>query len=107
MAEASLETLQQRWTHSHEEDQDGRMVFRPDFWSFPPSRGRRSFHLGPDGKLIASGPGPTDKRQEAEGTWRLLPGERIELAPTGQRPLRLTIIEASPDKLVVTIDASR
>jgi|SoiMethySBSTD1v2_1073268.scaffolds.fasta_scaffold07299_10 hypothetical protein len=106
MTDTTVEMLQQNWVHSHEEDQDGRMVFRPEFWSFPLSRGRRSFRLGAGGKLIAGGPDPTDKHNDVAGTWRLLPDATVELAPAGQRPLRLIIIEATPDKLVVRIDAA-
>src|SRR5437667_6338660 len=32
-----------RWMHSHEEDMQGVMAFRPKDFSFPPSRGRRGF----------------------------------------------------------------
>jgi hypothetical protein len=47
------------WVHSHEEDSDEEMVFRPAAYEFPPSRGRRSFELKPDGILAEGGIGPT------------------------------------------------
>jgi len=89
-----------RWTHSHEEDDPGKMVFRLRGWNFPPSRGRRSFQLRPDGSLQSGGPGPDDRSREASGQWRLLPGDILELdEPSG--PVRFHLVEASPDKLVV------
>ncbi len=35
--------LCQRWIHSHEEDTDTEMVYRPADFAFPPSRGRTGF----------------------------------------------------------------
>ena len=73
MAERRIpaEILCQHWVHSHEEDSATEMVFRPASHPFPRSRGRRSFDLRTDGTLIEGGPGPTDRRQESAGTWRL------------------------------------
>lgn len=101
MADLDRASLQRRWVHSHEEDPPGRLVFRPGTWNFPPSRGRRSFDLGPNGELRSAGPGPTDKTVETTGRWRLLPGDVIELAPKGGQKRLLKIIELGPDKLVV------
>jgi hypothetical protein len=52
--------LRRRWVHSHEEDSDEEMVFRPAAYELPPSRGRRSFELKPDGILAKGGIGRTD-----------------------------------------------
>jgi len=50
MRERDTERIVRRcWVHSHEEDSDEEMVFRPAAYEFPPSRGRRSFELKPDG----------------------------------------------------------
>lgn len=92
--------LLQRWTHSHEEDTPGRMVFRRGGWRFPPSRGRRSFELGPDGAMLASGPGPTDKTVSSAGRWRLRDDGVLELEQQG-RTSELRLVEVAADKLVV------
>jgi len=100
MRDIDVEALQQRWTHSHEEDEPGRMVFRPAGWKFPPSRGRKSFELGPDGALLGSGPGPTDRVVSTAGSWRLRPDGVLELEQEG-RSSEMRIVEVAPDKLVV------
>ena len=92
--------LQGRWTHSHEEDGPQTLVFRPSGWNFPPSRGRRSFELGPDGALESGSPGPDDRTRAKQGRWRLLPGDILELMENGS-PSRLHIVRAEKDKLVV------
>lgn len=100
MSGIDTEALQQRWTHSHEEDTPGLMVFRPRGWTFPPSRGRRSFELGPGGALLASGPGPTDKVVSSEGRWRLREDGVLELEQNG-RTSELRVVDVARDKLVV------
>jgi hypothetical protein len=91
--------LHGRWTHSHEEDEPGTLVFRPGGWNFPPSRGRRSFRLCPDGSLEAGGPGPDDRTRFHNGRWRLLPGDILELIEPGNES-RLHIVQATKDQLV-------
>lgn len=100
MRDIDVEALQQRWTHSHEEDEPGRMVFRPGGWQFPPSRGRRSFELGPDGALLAARPGPTDRIVSTTGRWRLRSDGVLELEEQG-RTSEMRLVEVAPDKLVV------
>src|ERR1041384_5695638 len=46
----SVDVAPQHWVHSHEEDTDTEMVLRPAGYKFPPSRGRSSFELKPDGR---------------------------------------------------------
>lgn len=100
MAEVESTALEQRWVHSHEEDGPDSLVFRPGSWKFPPSRGRRSFTLGPGGRLLSSGPGPDDRTKETVGSWRLSPDGVIEL-DQGSRTTRLRILRAGPDRLEV------
>jgi hypothetical protein len=62
-----------RWAHSYEEDRDGRMVFRPFSFAFPPSRrGRTALNFGSDGDLqVGLGPGPDDRTTTGSGSWVL------------------------------------
>src|SRR5262245_39823312 len=97
------EVLQQHWVHSHEEDTDLEMVFRPASFKFPPSRGRRSFELKPDGSLIEDRIGPVDRPVETQGTWRLEDDDRLILCPASRsEPNRvLRIASVDKDRLVI------
>lgn len=65
------EGLSGRWVHSHEEDEQGRTVFRSGGFEFPPSRGRLAFTLQPDGTAGVDAPGPTDRPVSHEGSWHI------------------------------------
>jgi hypothetical protein len=89
------------WIHSHEEDSGNQMVFRPSTFAFPRSRGRQQFKLEPGGSLETIGPGPTDKRESARGTWSVEQGGVLILQPTGAESLRFSIVSVDNEKLVV------
>ena len=96
--------LAQSWTHSHEEDTDSEMVFRPASFKFPPSRGRSSFELKPDGSAIESGPGADDRTQSGKGKWHLDADNKLVLSQGSggshsSRVLKLASVNA--DRLVV------
>jgi hypothetical protein len=81
--------------HSHEEDTDDRMVFRPASYRFPPARGRTGFELKEDGALVEHGIGPTDRRTQSPGRWTL-EGKTLRV---GGRAY--TIVSLDRDRLVV------
>ena len=94
--------LERAWMHSHEEDTADGQVFRPADFAFPPSRGRRGFDLRPDGSYAETVPGPTDRPEEASGTWEL-DDDTLVLSPAnapGSERLRVTAVDA--DRLVVS-----
>ena len=89
------------WVHSHEEDTDDEMVYRPASYAFPPSRGRTSFDLRPDGSYVERAPGPVDVPVESEGSWSL-EGDRLFLGAEGDRPGRgWEITAAEGDRLTL------
>jgi hypothetical protein len=95
------ELLQGRWVHSHEEDTDDEMVFRPAAHPFPPSRGRTSFELRPDGTYVESSPGPVDIPEESAGSWSL-EDDRLVLGAEGDLPGHAwEITGAEADRLTV------
>ena len=102
MTELPAKALGRRWVHSHEEDTDHEMIFRPAEREFPPSRGRMRFELLPDGTFLESAPGPTDAPEKRAGTWELAGAKLVldsDQAPEGKRELE--IISAEDDRLVV------
>jgi hypothetical protein len=97
---AAPKILLGRWLHSHEEDTDAELVYRPATYRFPPSRGRTGFELRPDGTMVESGIGPTDRRAESPGTWRLSGNTLVLDRAAGSRVL--AIVDAAPDRLKVS-----
>jgi hypothetical protein len=102
MRRAKIEAshVAQSWLHSHEEDTATTTVYRPAGFPFPPSRGRRGFHLQPGGILAARNPGPTDQPVTTAGTWKLT-GDQLELSPQGGGTQKLRIESVDADRLVV------
>lgn len=94
--------LRRRWIHSHEEDTDKEMVFRPAAFEFPPSRSRRSFELKPEGDLVEGGIGPTDRPLERQGSWELEDDDNLILRPDPSMPPRvMRIASVDEDRLVI------
>ena len=85
MAADRADAVVGHWVHSHEEDTDAEMVFRPASYPFPPSRGRTSFELRPDGRYVERSPGPVDVPVESKGSWSL-EGDRLLLGADGDEP---------------------
>ena len=96
-------SLHQQWVHSHEEDTETGMVFRPASFAFPPSRGRTAFTLKPDGGLVEIGIGPTDRHQESQGTWKFEDdGTLLFYEKARTKPKRtMKIVSLDKDRLVV------
>lgn len=101
MATPDKKALQGHWVHSHEEDSEDEMVFRPATHAFPPSRGRTSFDLRPDGSYVESSPGPVDVPVSSRGRWSL-EDARLVLNAEGERPGHAwEIMAAEADRLAV------
>jgi hypothetical protein len=100
--DASPDLLQKRWLHSHEEDSDSEMVFRPASFKFPPSRGRAGFDLKANKSYVDIGIAPADGPQESSGTWTV-DGNTLELFnPSSSTPARtLQILSVDKNRLVV------
>ena len=97
------EALHQTWVHSHEEDTESEMVFRPSSYRFPPSRGRKSFELKAGGSLLQTGPGPADVPQQQQGTWRLIGDNELAFffASATVPQLVMQIVSLEKNRLVV------
>ena len=100
--DATPELLQKRWLHSHEEDSDTEMVFRPASFKFPPSRGRAGFDLKPNQSYIDIGIAPADGPLESVGTWKLQDNQLQLFKRSSSTPARtLQIVSADKNRLVV------
>jgi hypothetical protein len=93
--------VRRRWVHSREEDTDKEMVFRPAAFEFPPSRGRTSFELKPDGVLLEGGIGPTDRPVETQGTWELEDDRLLLRRDPSETPRVMRIASVEDERLVV------
>ena len=97
------ELLYQHWVHSHEEDTDAELVFRPATFNFPRSRGRFSFELKADGGLVESGIAPDDRQQQTQGSWKLEDDDHLILyTPSPSKPKRvMRIASVNKTRLVI------
>lgn len=102
MSENRRADLCQHWVHSHEEDTYTEKVFRPASYDFPPSRGRLSFELKEDDRMVRYGIGTTDRTTATGGRWKL-EGNRLSLCPDAEgAPAQVfEIVRSGPALLVV------
>ena len=92
--------LGRAWVHAHEEDDAGRMVFRPADRPMPPSRGRRSLDLSSAAGEAGLGfPGPDDRRTSRSGSWSVEGGRLVLHHGGGTETFEIDSIE--PDRLVL------
>lgn len=97
------EALTRRWVHSHEEDTETEIVYRPESYAFPPARGREGFDLRADRSCIDIGIGPADKALAQPGRWDLGADGRLRIwSDPGRKDLRiLQLVSLDKDRLVV------
>ena len=95
--------LHQQWVHSHEEDTATERVFRPASFAFPRSRGRSAMSLKPDGGIVETGPGPTDRPQESRGSWKFEEDDTLSIYEKGKKkPVHtMKIVSLDKERLVV------
>ncbi|MEJ2887694.1 hypothetical protein [Actinomycetospora aeridis] len=96
------ERLVGRWTHSHEEDADDVLVYRPAGTPLPPSRGRDGLALHADGSFSEVAPGADDRPTSSPGRWEL-DDDRLVVdarADGGSRQV-LRVVRAADDELAV------
>ena len=68
------------WFRSHEEEQEGRIVYRSAAYDFPRARApRSSMRLHPDGSAEFGEGGPADRPEMAAGRWHV-EGDVLTLA---------------------------
>jgi hypothetical protein len=101
---ADLQTcLLGHWIHSHEEDTQGLMVFRPASYTFPPSRGRIGYDFCKGGELIYYGIGRADGSEQFSGSWVMEGPDRIRIKVDSERlePFVLQVVSCDGQTLKV------
>lgn len=93
--------LARGWLHAHEEDTQGKLVFRPDTAALPPSRGRDGYRFSADGTAVRIGSGPSDRGTSTNGTWTIDPQGRVELRLPGMPNEVLNIESLDSDRLIL------
>ena len=102
MDEGEVERIARAWTHSREEDSEGRIAYRPANYPFPPGRRpRASLELEPDGRARhRGGPAPEDRRTATDGSWEL-DGDELRLRLEGRPDERYQIESVDEHQLVL------
>ncbi|MCJ8165144.1 hypothetical protein MKJ04_09850 [Pontibacter sp. E15-1] len=67
------------WLHSFEEDSGDTVVYRPNTFDFPPSRGRTGFTLESGGVIKRYEIAPADGLEEQTGVWEQLTRDRVQI----------------------------
>ena len=100
--EIDPQQLAQRWLHSHEEDSDTEMVFRPADYDFGPSRGRMGLELKPDHSCTNIGIAPTDGPIESQAVWEVDDDQNLIIYGSSGSPSQVfQIVSLQKDRLVV------
>lgn len=67
----TMQQLEGTWLMSHEENSGDTLVYRPQTYTFPPSRGRTGFEIKPYGRFEQFDIAPTDGLAGRHGAWTL------------------------------------
>lgn len=100
MAAINREAIVGAWVHSFEEDTSEESVYRPKGFSFNRARGRREFHLNPDGKILDNSPGRADLPEPVSGDWNVADAQ-VSIYYLDGSEEQFSIKEVTPEKLVI------
>ena len=75
----AAQLVDKTWLHSYEEDAGDTIVFRPNTYDFPPSRGRTGFMLEAGGVIKRYEIAPTDGLEEQLGVWEQVDKRRVQI----------------------------
>lgn len=71
--------IDKTWLHSFEEDAGDTLVYRPNTYEFPPSRGRTGFMLESGGVIKRYEIAPTDGLEEKLGEWEVMDKRNVQI----------------------------
>ena len=104
-APPSMKQLEGTWLISREENRGDTLVYRPNSYKFPPSRGRTGFAIKPYGRFEQVEIAPTDGLAGRPGTWAADGPTRLHVHLTdGQEPdYNLEIIALDKKQMVLRV----
>lgn len=82
---ASMKQLEGTWLQSQEENSDDTLVYRPNTYRFPPTRGRTGFRIGSYGRFEQYDIAPTDGLTARDGTWTAAGDNRLRIHLSDKR----------------------
>jgi len=100
MAVFDTKYLNQKWTHSFEEDTAQEMVYRPGGYVLRKARGRNQFDLKENGEVVDRRIGKDDVPDPVIGSWKL-EGENLVINLSDGSEQVYPLKEVSPEKLVL------
>ncbi|MBF9219885.1 hypothetical protein [Hymenobacter ruricola] len=84
---ASMKQVEGTWLSSREEDRGDTLVYRPNTYKFPPSRGRTGFAFKEFGRFEQFDIAPTDGLAGHPGTWVIDGTNKVRIhLDEGQEP---------------------
>lgn len=102
-AKVEKKSLVGSWLHSHEEDTESALVYRPMDYDFPPARGRRGYEFQADGSCNVIGISPRDGAARTSCAWKLRGGARPEIVITYSdgRAESVPVVSVDGERLLV------
>jgi hypothetical protein len=95
--------LFRRWTHSREEDQGDKLVYRPNDYPFPPARGRGGLEFRENGEFIRYQIGATDKSFAVSGQWKVKNTNVVEVQFPNQSTSSFTLKILECDEQILRV----
>jgi len=92
--------LYRTWLHSREEDEGEVMVYRPNTYAFPPSRGRTGFAFEAGGKFTQYDIAPTDGLEGNPGKWEMKDSKIIAISGIKDQPGYTLEVVSLDDKML-------
>lgn len=108
LAAGNLSIEHGKWSHSHEEDHAGLMVFRPESFQFPRSRGRLAFVLERAGRGTYIPIGADDISGSVPAQWNIEPGASpvsslLRIQAGNREVFCAQVLKANPAELLLRI----
>jgi hypothetical protein len=75
----TMKQLEGTWLLSREENKGDTLVYRPNTYAFPPSRGRTGFAIKPFSRFEQFDIAPADGLAGRDGTWAMDRGNRLRV----------------------------